>query len=146
MKHSGFTKQERHFIVVMRLWFVAFVGLAAMFALMPATLLNYVNDIGKVFFGWQPQAVAAGSGLWRIHSIALHLCMAYCCAVAQGSSLRNAGYARVVLLGAAASAIGGAALVLFGSAQFYYLVAAALDGLVFLVTLWVYSSASRSRG
>ena len=145
MKHAGFTKQERNFIVLMRVWAVAFLGLAAMFALMPSTLLNYVGDIGKVFFGWQPYTVAAGAGLWRIHSIALHLCLAYCCLIAQGSSLRNASYARVLLLGTAVSAIGSAALLYFDSMQFYYLVAASLDGIVFLVTLWIYSGSTRSR-
>ena len=145
MKHSGFTKQERNFIVLMRVWVVAFLGLAAMFALMPDILLNYVNDIGKVFFDWQPHQVTAGTGLWRIHSITLHLCLAYCCLIAQGSSLRDADYARVLMLGSAVSAVGSAALLYIDSMQFYYLVAASLDGLVFLVTLWIYSGSSRSR-
>jgi hypothetical protein len=145
MRHAGFTKQERNFIVLMRVWVVAFLGLAAMFALMPTTLLNYVNDIGKVFFEWQPYRVAAGAGLWRIHSIALHICLAYCCLIAQASSLRNAGYARVLLLGSAVSAVGSVTLLYIDSMQFYYMVAASLDGIVFLVTLWVYSGSSRSR-
>ncbi|MBN1282279.1 MAG: hypothetical protein JXA24_00720 [Proteobacteria bacterium] len=145
MRYAGFTRQERNFITLMRLLIVVFLGAAALFAAIPDILLNYINDIGKVFLGWQSPPIAAGGDLWRVMAVAHNICLAYACAVAQGSALRNANYARIVLIALAAQAAGFAAMIFLDGPQFYYLAAAAADLAAFLLTLRIYTSSARSR-
>ena len=64
MRYAGFTKQERTFITIMRVWVVLFLGLAILFSTIPEILLNYINDIGKVFLGWQPPAHLGDALSW----------------------------------------------------------------------------------
>jgi len=145
MRHSGFTKQERNFITLMRTWVVAFLGAAALFALIPGILLNYINDIGKVFLSWHSPAIAAGGEIWRVQAVVLNICLTYVCAIAQGSALRNAAYARIALLCTFACSAGFAAMIFADGPQFYYLAFAVAYGAAFLITLWFYGSSARSR-
>jgi len=145
MRHAGFTKQERNFITLMRAWVVAFLGAAVLFGAIPLILLNYINDIGKVFLNWRSPSIAAGGELWRVQAVVLNFALAYVCAIAQGSALRNAGYARIALLCTLASAIGFAAMIFVDGPQFYYLAFAVAYGAAFLITLWFYQSSARSR-
>ncbi len=145
MRYSGFTKQERKFVTLMRAWVVVFTGAALLFAAIPSVLLKYINDLGKVFLDWHSPAIAAGGEFWRVQAVVLNVCLAYVCAIAQGSALRNAAYVRIVLLAAIACAAGSTAMIYIDGPHFYYLVSAISYGAVFLTTLWFYSSSARSR-
>ncbi len=145
MRYAGFTKQERNFITLMRAWIIGFLGLAALFAAIPVILLNYINDIGKVFAEWHSPPITQGGELWRVHAVVLHLCLAFACLIAQGSALRNAAYARIVLVATLALAIGCGLMFYLDGPQFYYPVGAAAYCAVFLITLWFYSNSSKSR-
>ncbi|MFH1829166.1 MAG: hypothetical protein ABH871_00115 [Pseudomonadota bacterium] len=146
MKYAGFTKQERTFITLMRVWMVAFFGTGILFATIPNILLNYINDIGKVFVGWHSPPIASGGYFWLVLAVALLAILTYSCALAQASPLRNFGYARLIIISKFISAIGFAALLYINGKQFYYLVGAVIDGLIFIITLGVYIKASKSRG
>ena len=145
MRYAGFTKQERSFITLMRVWMVLFLGLAIVFCIIPEILLNYINDIGKVFLGWQPPPHRGGGYFWLAPAVALHVLLAYSCALAQHSPVRNGSYAKLVIMATFISAAGYVALLFLDSMQFYYLVAAVIDALVFIITWRVYSKASLSR-
>lgn len=145
MRYAGFTKQERTFITLMRVWMVLFLGLAVLFSVIPEILLNYINDIGKVFLDWQPPPQPGGGYFWLAPAVALHVILAYSCALAQRSPVRNGSYAKLVIMATFISAVGYTALLFLDSMQFYYLVAAVIDALVFILTWRVYSKASLSR-
>jgi hypothetical protein len=145
MKYAGFTMQERTFITLMRVWSVAFLATGILFATIPNILLNYINDIGKVFLGWQSPPTAAGGFFWLVLAVALLFVLSYCCMLAQASALRNFDYARLVMVAKFISAAGFAAMLFIDGRQFYYLVGAVIDGLIFIITLRVYVKAAKSR-
>ena len=145
MRHTGYPKQERNFITLMHAWVVIFLGLALLFATIPSILLKYINDLGKVFLNWHSPAIAAGGDIWRVQAVVLNVCLAYVSAIAQGSALRNIAYARIVLLASFACAAGSTGMIFLDGPHFYYLISAISYGIVFLVTLWFYSSSARSR-
>lgn len=145
MRDSGFTRQERTFIAIMRVWVFAFLAAAVVFSLAPEVFLNYLNDIGRVFFGWESTKIEASEHFWLVLAVAYLLILAYASIVSQAKPLRNTGYARIVILGKLASSAGFAALLLLGNKQFYYLAGAIVDGLIFAITWRIYARASRSR-
>lgn len=146
MRDSGFTRQERSFILLMRIWIVAFIGAAIIFAAIPQVLLNYINDIGRVFFSWQsPPVTTAGCGIWIVLSVAFLISLAYVCIIAQAKPLRNTAYARIIILSKFVSSAGFVAILLISAHYFYYLVGAIVDGLICILTWRLYSGALRSR-
>lgn len=145
MKYAGYTKQERNFITLMRLLMIAFLGAACIFAAIPDVLLNYINDIGKVFADWQSPPYAGGGYFWLVLAVSLLVVLSYACFLTQRSPVRNGGYARLVILAKFITAAGFAALLYLDGRQFYYLVGAVIDGLIFIVTWRVYAKASISR-
>jgi hypothetical protein len=145
MKFAGYTKQERTFITLMRILMVVFFGAACVFAAIPDVLLNYLNDIGKVFLHWQSPPHAAGGLFWLVLAVALLIVLSYACLLTQKSPVRNGGYARIVILSKFVTAAGFAAMLRIDSMQFYYLVGAVVDGLIFIITWRIYAKASISR-
>ncbi len=146
MKFAGYTKQERTFITLMRVWMVVFFAAAVLFAALPNVILNYINDIGKVFLSWNSPPVATDGQFWLVLAVALLFILSYSCALAQAYPLRNFGYARLVIIAKFITTCGFTAMIFVHSRQFYYLAGAAIDGLIFIITLGVYIKASRSRG
>jgi hypothetical protein len=145
MRDAGFTRQERTFILLMRLWVLCFLGAAILVAWMPNTLLAYLNDIGRTFANWDSPPIEGGTHFWIVLSIALLCTLAYVSAVAQSSLLRHIDYAKVVILAKAISAMGFAAMLHFDQREFYYVAGAVIDGLIALITWRVYARAARSR-
>jgi len=145
MRYAGFTKQERTFITLMRVWMVLFFGVAVTFAVIPDILLNYINDIGKVFLGWRSPPYVGGGYFWLVPAVALHLILSYSSALAQSSPVRNGSMARLVIITTFITAVGFTALLFLDGLQFYYLVAAAIDALICIITWRVYAKASLSR-
>jgi len=145
MRYAGFTKQERTFIGVMRVWMVAFLGAGICFILIPNVLLNYINDIGKVFLKWHSPPYEAGGEFWLVFAVALMFILSYACMLAQRNPLRNGIYARLVIMAKFMTAAGFVILLFLKGMQFYYLVSAVIDALICIITWRVYSRASLSR-
>ncbi len=145
MRDSGFTRQERSFITLMRIWAAAFLVAAVIFATLPDVLLNYLNDIGRVFAGWQSPKAVGGGQFWLVLACSLLVSLSYACLVAQAKPLRNTGYANIVILAKFVSAAGFTAMLFVDSMQFYYLVGAVVDGLIFIITWRFYARAAGSR-
>jgi len=145
MKEAGYTMQERSFILLMRVWAVLFLGAAILFAAIPQVLLTYLNDIGRTFFAWESPPIDAGGHFWLVLAVAFLVCLSYICALAQSNPLRHAEGVRVVILGKFLTAVGFASVLLLGEKQFYYLVGAAVDGCIFLITWRISSRSARSR-
>jgi hypothetical protein len=115
------------------------------FAIVPNILLNYINDIGKVFLNWQSPAYQGGGYFWLVFAIALLLMLSYACALAQKSPPRYGVYARFVIMSKFITAAGFTILLFHDGKQFYYLVGAVIDALIFIITWRVYSKAQVSR-
>ena len=145
MRYAGFTKQERTFITLMRVLMVLFLGVAIAFAVIPDILLNYINDIGKVFLSWRSPPYVSGGYFWLIPTIALYVILSYSCALSQRSVVRNGSLAKLVIMTTFMTAIGFAALLFLDGLQFYYLVAAVINALIFIITWRVFAKASLSR-
>lgn len=145
MKDSGYTSQERSFILLMRIWAVAFAFAGTIFAAIPEVMLNYINNIGHVFFGWLSPPVEGGGYFWLILAVALLFSLSYGCIMAQIRPLRNQAFAQIVIVAKFVSSIGFVSALVLGYHQFYYLVGAIVDGLIFLITLRIYTRALSSR-
>jgi len=131
--------------MLMRIWATAFLVAAVIFATIPDVLLNYINDIGRVFAAWQSPKVEYGSRFWLVLAVALLVSLAYTCMVAQAKPLRNTGYTRIVILAKFVSSLGFASMLFVDGRQFYYLVGAVVDGLICVITWRFYARATKSR-
>lgn len=145
MRYAGFTKQERTFIAVMHVWMVAFLGTGICFILIPNVLLNYINDIGKVFLKWHSPPYVEGGYFWLVFAVALLFTLSYVCLLASRNPLRDGVYAKLVIMSKFFTAVGFVILLYLDGKQFYYLVSAVIDALIFIITWRVYSRASVSR-
>ena len=145
MKDAGYTMQERSFILLMRIWAVLFLGAGILFAAIPEVLLNYLNDIGRTFVGWESPPIDAGGRFWLVLAVAFLICLSYVCWLAQSHPVRHAEQVRIVILGKFLTAAGFTLMLFLGERQFYYLVGAVVDGTIFLLTWHIFSRSQRSR-
>lgn len=146
MKRAGFTRQERTFIALMRIWAIAFLVAGIVFAAAPDYLLTYVTDVGRVIFGWpSPPSQLGQERFWLVLAVSLLFALAYLCAIVQQSPVRHAGYARIVIFSKLVSSVGFAACLLLHERQFFYLSGVVVDGAMCLITWRVYARAMRSR-
>ncbi len=146
MKFSAYTKHERTFIGVMRVWIVLFLGAAILFAALPHTLLVYLDDIGRGIFGWHsPPLPEMAEHFWQVLAVSMLAVIGYLCAIAQHQPDRNIGYARPVILSKFVTTVGFALCLIFGARHFFALVGVTVDGLILLITWYVYHKARWSR-
>ncbi|MBT3181708.1 MAG: hypothetical protein HN337_04270 [Deltaproteobacteria bacterium] len=146
MKMAHYTKQERAMILTMRILMIAFFTTAILFALLPNYTLNYISDIGRVMFSWYSPNVHTGQvHFWLIPTVSFLLALSYLCAVVQKDPAQHIEYVRLILITTFASAVGFAVYLFSVSWQFFYLVGAITNALIFIITVALYSSATRSR-
>lgn len=146
MKNAGYTKQERSFIVLMRILAVMFLGTGMLFAASPDYLPNYVASIGTNLIGWNSQPLAFGTeSYWIVMSITLFFSLSYICIIAQHNLVHNIGYARPVILAKLSASAGFAACFYLYEQNFVYLAAAVFEGLICLVVWRFYRKALSSR-
>lgn len=146
MKNTGFTKQERSFIALMRIMAVLFLGAGILFATSPFYLPNYVSSIGSAFFGINSQPLAFGNeGFWIVFAISMLCALSYLCTIAQHNLVHNIGYARPIILAHLVSGTGFGACFYLYDQNFVYLAAAVICGAICLITWRFYSRALKSR-
>ena len=146
MKNAGFTKQERTFIALMRVWSALFLGAAALFALSPDYLPEYLTNLGSGLLGWHSAPFPPiGDSFWVVLSVAFMLTLSFQCFLIQANLLRNIGYAQSVILAKFASCIGFAVCFFLYEKHFVYLVGGIVDGLMGIITWRLYSRAQSSR-
>ena len=146
MKMANYTRQERTLILTMRILMVAFFMAAVLFVLLPNYTLNYISDIGRVLFGWYSPNINAGQvHFWLIPTASFLLALSYLCAVVQKDPAQNIEYVRLLLISTFASSVGFTIYLFSVSWQFFYLLGSIINGLIFIATLTLYSSATRSR-
>lgn len=146
MKLGGFTKQERAFIALMRIWAIAFLGTGVIFALSPEYIPNYLTRIGNGIFGWSSPFLNFGDEhFWLVLAVALLFTLSYVCVISQHNLVHNIGYARPVIMAKLVSSIGFGVCFFASGEQFVYLVAAIVDGFICLITWRFYISALKSR-
>ena len=146
MKYAGYTKQERALLTVTRVLTVTFLLTAIVFAIAPNYILNYVNDIGKVLFGWHAPSTNFGNQyFWLVLSVGYISTIAYLCFLAQRNLIRHIGYLRPVIFSELIATIGFFICLFTSEAQFFYLIGAIIDGLIFILLWWLYAVAVNSR-
>ncbi len=146
MRHAGYTKQERVLLTVVRVLTVAFLLTALTFAIAPDYILDYMKDIGNVFFEWNaPSVDLGGQHFWLIMAVSFTATLGYLCFLAQSNLIRNIGYLRPVIFSQLLTTIGFIICIFISDAQFFYLVGAIVDGLIFVVLWRLYAMAMRSR-
>jgi len=146
MKEAGFTKQERNFLTLIRIWTVLFLLATTVFALAPDWLLLYVNAIGRSIFGWRETVLLPGNErFWVVLSVSMLATLTYICFVTQHDFLRNMDYAKAIIVSKLVSTLGFIFCFAALEQRFIYLVGALVDGMIFLITWYSYNAAVKSR-
>ena len=146
MNEAGFTRQERYFVHVMRFWAVLFFVGALIIALFPDWILYNVTRIGAVLAGFRTrQPVFGEERFWLVLAVTLLLVQSYASLLASTQGLRQTYFAKVVIFSHFISAIGFALCFWLIEPLFFYLTAAVVDGLIFIVIWYVYHAATASR-
>jgi uncharacterized membrane protein len=146
MRDSGYTKQERQLIALLRVWLVVFFGAGIVFAIAPNWIIRYIEGIGSSIFSWRHPAVQLGNEVfWLVLVVSLMLTLSFTAYKAQSNILRNIWYTNVILVSKFISSAGFLVSFLFVERSFIYLTGTVVDGAIFLITVIFYHSALRSR-
>ena len=146
MRDAHFTRQERDAILWMRVLFVAFFAVGAIFAFHPNYFLNYLDGFGAVFFNFASEPLNPPQfEIWWVLSIALMITLSYLAFMAQHNWIHYHPLVIAIIIAKAISALGFAALAIFHPTHFFYIVAAGVDIVIWLVTWITYAQAVKSR-
>lgn len=146
MKNAHFTKQERFILVWLQFLLFSFLILGALFAFQPMILLQYINNIGLVFFDFRsPPLGEVPFDLWWVLTLSLMAVLIYITFQAQRDWLRYFQFVSIILLTKFVSLVGFLALIFLTPPHFFYLVGAVVEALLFLTTAYVYVKAIKSR-
>lgn len=130
----------------LRLLLAAFLLIGLLFAFVPVSLFQYLNDIGRAFFNFSsPPVRYPPMEFWWILSLGYKGVLAFACFQAQRNWFRNHHFVPLVILGKAISAMGLTLLSFSDKPQFYFLTGAVSDGLIVLLTWYFYGKALNSR-
>lgn len=146
MRGANKTKQERHFQTFMRMLIVIFLGAGVVLVVKPIWTVAYIERIGHSIFGWtNPPLQLVADPFWLTFVAAFMVMLVYCAYKAQTNHLRTIGYARVILIAKFVTTLGFTLSFILIQGSFVYLVSAITDGLIFLITFALFSSAAKSR-
>lgn len=146
MRDAHFTRQERFIIAWLKLLCAGFFLVGILFAIYPNYLFEYLNEIGAVFFNYpSPPLVDPKRDIWWILSLAFMASLAYACFLAQANWFRHNNLIPLVILAKVLTTIGFGLEAYLHPTHFFYIVAGALDGLLFLITAFAYVKAINSR-
>lgn len=142
---SGFTRQERMFLSLMKAWSVVFVVLTIVFAWCGDWVLNQLTRTSILLLGMRTRIPNFGEErFWQILAVTHFLVMAFLCWQTARDRLRHLGYAEAVILGKAVSTIGFFVCFFFIENLFVYLLAGVVDALMCTLTWYSFYSANRS--
>lgn len=146
MRVSGYTKQERSLLTLIRILMVLFLLATILFIIAPNWTLDYLSAIGRGIFGFSEPPIKLGQEhFWLVLAIAYLSSLTYICFIAQNDFLRNMDYMGIVIFSKLVSTIGFAICFFKFDYRFFYLVGLLIDGLIFLLTLFYYNAAKKSR-
>ena len=146
MREAGLTKQERGLLTLTRVLMVLFFLATALFIPLPNWTLNYLTDIGQVFFNFRNSSITLGTeNFWLILAIGYTATLTYVCLIAQNDFLRNIDYVKIVIFAKFVSTLGFVICFLKFEYRFFCLVGAIIDFTIFLITWSCYHAAKKSR-
>lgn len=146
MRDAGYTKQERSLFTLTRILMVLFFLTTILFIILPNWTLTYLTNIGRGIFGFaQPPIPLGAEHFWLILAIAYLVALTYICFLVQHDFLRNIDYLKVIILAKFVSTVGFLFCFFKYDRYFFYIVGAAIDGLIFLITWYYYHAAKKSR-
>ncbi|MBI4125899.1 MAG: hypothetical protein HY465_00240 [Deltaproteobacteria bacterium] len=146
MKEAGLTRQERHFINLMKLMTVFFLFIAFVAALFPEWILVYVTRIGIILVGWPTRLPTFDEEVfWRVLTVSSSLTFGYVCWTTSRDVVRRLAFARVVIVAKLLSAIGFFIVFFTVERLFVYLVAAIVDAVITFVIGLAYRAVVTSR-
>jgi len=140
------TRQERFMIGWLRFLTLAFIVLGVLLANQPHYFFHYLDSIGLVFFNYNSQPVEPHPfDLWWVLTFSLLIVLVTISFQAQRDWLRYSIFVPLLILAKGVSFIGFLFLTLTSPIHFFYIVGAAVDGFLFLTTLYFYAQAEKSR-
>ena len=146
MRDAGYTKQERSLLTLIRILMVLFLLTTILFIVAPNWSLEYITAIGRGIFNFPEPPIRLGEEhFWLVLAIAYVASITYICFIVQNDFLRNIDYIKVVIFSKFISTFGFIYCFVRMEPHFFYIVGAAIDGLIFLVTWYYYHGAKKSR-
>jgi len=146
MKDTHFTRQERDIILWLRFLTGAFVICGLIFLIHPNYFLQYLDDIGMVFFNFRSLPLENPKyEMWWVLTLALMGFLTYASFQAQTNWLRYHNLIPPVIIAKGISTLGFLSLTIFHPTHFFYIVALLVDGIICLTTWYAYAQAIKSR-
>lgn len=146
MKNTQFTKQERVMMGWLRFLIITFILVGFLFATQPEYFFKYIDSIGLVFLNYRSAPLEPlERDLWWILSLSLMIILVYASFKAQRDWLQFSSFVPIILLEKGFAFPGFLYLAFRHSPHFFYIVGSAIDGLLFLITTYLYVQAIKSR-
>ena len=133
---------ERFVVFNLRLLALSFAIVGILFIAVPNGVLDTITDLGEEIGGFTP-APHGSEQLWLALGFAYMVVITGICAVAQADVARYRPLLLVLAAGKTASSLASLGFYLFDSDVFIYLLNFAVDGLLAVAALWLWSLAGR---
>lgn len=140
------TRQEKRLATLMKWWAILFFAAGICFAFFSNQIINLLSTLGHTIFGWKSSPLSGSNEyFWLVLVLSLMGILTYLSLRAQANIYRNIDYVLIILIAKFISTFGYVFALLFAQHAFAYLAGAVTDGLIFLITLVAYVSATNSR-
>jgi hypothetical protein len=145
MLEPSLTRAEERLSSLLKWWVFIFTAALVVFILYPDKLISSIEALGSRL-GWKFGTVEAkGERFWLVLAASLMVVLIASAWRASRNLVSNIFYAKIIIISKAVSSLGFLYLLIFKEHAFAYLLAALVDGLIFLITLLAYRSALASR-
>lgn len=146
MLDGPLTRQEKMLIIILRWWMILFTVALAGFIFFSDRLLEILAIAGDGIFKWRWGMILPSEDyFWLVLTVSLMSVLIYSAYKAQSDIIKNICYVNVIIISKIASTVGFIVALIFSVHAFAYLVGAIVDGSIFLITIFAYRSALRSR-
>lgn len=138
MFNSGFTQPERELRNLLRFWVVAFFGAGLWFAVLPDSVVSFLNAAGRLVRWPGPELLPSSDHLWHVLAISLMGLLVAMSSRAIKELGRSLFLVRLIILSKVISGVGyGIAL---GTTENYfaYLAGAVVDLGIAVITYYFY--------
>lgn len=135
-------KAERFVVLNLRLLAVSFIVVGILFIAVPSGVLDVISDLGEEI-GDFTRAPHTEEKLWLALAFAFMVVIAGICLLAQADVVRYRPLLLLLAVGKTASSLGSLGFYLFDQDVFIYLLNFAVDGMLALAALWLWSLAGR---
>ena len=136
------TAAERFVVINLRLLALGFAVVGILFIAVPNGVLDTISDLGDSI-GSFTRAPHSEEQLWLALAFSYMVVITAICLVAQADVVRYRALLAVLAVGKTASSLSALGFYVFDQYVFIYLLNFAVDGLLALTALWLWSLAGR---